>query len=81
MKRIIGLVITLSLILILAACGGTKDTSKSDDKTSGGSNDKAETVKIDNKYTLSGEKEDGSDAKEVSETVEVSKKPKKRCSI
>ncbi len=76
MKRIIGLVITLSLILVLAACGGTKDTSKSDDKTSGGSNDKAETVKIDNKYKLMGEKEDGSDAKEVSETVEVIKNPK-----
>lgn len=76
MKRIIGLIITLSLILVLAACGGTKDSSKTDDNKSGGSDDKAETVKIDNKYKLMGEKEDGSDAKDVSETVEVTKNPK-----
>lgn len=75
MKRIIGLLATLSLILILAACGA-KDASKTDDNKSGGSDDKAETIKIDNKYKLMGEKEDGSDAKDVSETVEVTKNPK-----
>src|SRR5699024_2534987 len=38
--------------------------------------DSNKTVKIENKYQASGEKRDGSDAKEVKETVEVPTNPK-----
>lgn len=75
MKRIFSLVLTLALIIVLAACGNDKESTKSEDKTAGDS-DKAETIKIENKYKLMGEKEDGSDAKDVTETVEVPKNPK-----
>lgn len=75
MKRIFSLVLTLALIIVLAACGNDKESTKSEDKTAGES-DKAETIKIENKYKLMGEKEDGSDAKDVTETVEVPKNPK-----
>ncbi|WP_414048835.1 ferrated catecholamine ABC transporter substrate-binding lipoprotein SstD [Macrococcus animalis] len=75
MKRIFSLVLTFTLILVLAACGGTKDNAKTEDKTAG-KTDKAETVKIENKYKMMGEKEDGSDAKDVAETIEIPKNPK-----
>lgn len=79
MKRIFSLVLTLALIIVLAACGNAKEDTKSEDKTAG-KTDKAETteetVKIESKYKMMGEKEDGSDAKDVDETVEIPKNPK-----
>lgn len=75
MKRIFSLVLTFTLIMVLAACGNAKESTKSEEKTAGKSGN-AETVKIENKFKLMGEKEDGSDAKDVTETVEIPKNPK-----
>lgn len=74
MKRIFSLVLLFALAMVMAACGA-KEEKKSEDKTAGKS-DSAETVKIENNYLMMGEKEDGSDAKKVAESVEVTKNPK-----
>ncbi|TDM11983.1 ferrated catecholamine ABC transporter substrate-binding lipoprotein SstD [Macrococcus lamae] len=73
MKRLSLVLLTLVVILTLAACGG-QSAEKDKTSTEGAS---TETVKIKSSYQVMGEKEDGSDAKEVTETVEVPKNTKK----
>ncbi|MCH4531679.1 ABC transporter substrate-binding protein [Staphylococcus haemolyticus] len=72
MKKII-LFLILSLALVLTACGkisdGNNDTSKK--------NDNKDIVQIENNYKTRGEKKDKSDAKEIKETVDVPKNPKR----
>ncbi|WJP97661.1 ferrated catecholamine ABC transporter substrate-binding lipoprotein SstD [Macrococcus bovicus] len=74
MKKYSLLVLSFALILILAACGSKKETA-TEEKTAGESSEN--TVAITNEYKMMGEKEDGSDAKDVSEKVEVPKNSKK----
>jgi iron complex transport system substrate-binding protein len=70
MKKLSLVLLALVMILTLAACGQSaeKDSAAKDDK---------ETVAIKTSYQLAGEKEDGSDAKAVDETVAVPKNPEK----
>lgn len=71
MKKIV-LFTLLSLMFVLAACGngGNEKAADSDQKSSG------KTVKIKNDFEASGENKDGSDAKKVSNSVEVPVNPK-----
>lgn len=70
------LLLVVGLMFLLVACsnGGSDDKKSSDTKSD--NEDSNKTVKIENKYQASGEKRDGSDAKEVKETVEVPTNPK-----
>ncbi|MCI2773651.1 ferrated catecholamine ABC transporter substrate-binding lipoprotein SstD [Staphylococcus petrasii] len=72
MKKSI-LFILLSLVLVLTACG-KGSANKNNESKKDTAND---TVKIENNYNLRGEKKDGSDAKKISNTVDVPKNPKK----
>ncbi|MDU2137973.1 MAG: iron ABC transporter substrate-binding protein, partial [Staphylococcus warneri] len=73
MKKSI-LVLILSIVFILAACGNQSNNSQSDSKSE--KNESKDTVKIENNYEAQGKEKDGSDAKKVKETVEVPKNPK-----
>ncbi|RXK17671.1 siderophore ABC transporter substrate-binding protein [Macrococcus sp. DPC7161] len=70
MKKVSYLLVALLMVLALAACGNKASEKKSDQS---GKN----TIKIESNYKVLGEKKDGSDAKKVSETVEVPVNPKK----
>ena len=59
-------------ISIIACSNG----SSSNDSGSKSDKDSKETVKIKNNFEASGKERDGSDAKKVSNTVEVPKNPK-----
>ena len=65
----------MSIVLVLAACGKDSGNNSSDDKSS----NTKDTVKIVNNYKARGEKQDGSDAKTIKDTVEVPKNPKRSC--
>ena len=65
------LLLALAMVLVLAACGQSKEEGSKDSKTSD-----SETVKIKNTYQITGDKQDGSDAKDVSEEVDIPKNPK-----
>lgn len=67
------LFLILSIVLVLAACGKDSGNNSSDDKSS----NTKDTVKIVNNYKARGEKQDGSDAKTIKDTVEVPKNPKR----
>ena len=71
------LLLVVGLMFLLVACsnGGADEKKSSDSKSSNEESNK--TVKIENNYQAGGEKRDGSDAKEVKETVEVPKNPEK----
>lgn len=73
MKKTV-LFLLLSLILVLSACSNGSSNKDSGSKSE--SNDSKETVKIKNNFEASGKERDGSDAKKVSNTVEVPKNPK-----
>lgn len=69
MKKAALFLLTFTLVFVLAACGSTKESNeKSSTKDT---EDSSDTIKLKNNYQMMGEKEDGSDAKDVSETVEV----------
>lgn len=72
MKKSI-LVLIISLVFILAACGNQSNNSQSNSKSK--KSDSKDTVKIENNYEAQGKEKDGSDAKKVKETVEVPKNP------
>ncbi|TDM00847.1 ferrated catecholamine ABC transporter substrate-binding lipoprotein SstD [Macrococcus carouselicus] len=72
MKKYALLLLSFALIMVLAACGADKKESATKEKTADNS-----TVEITNEYKMMGEKEDGSDAKDVTEKVEVPKNSKK----
>lgn len=69
MKTVLFLV--LSLVLVLSACSNGSSSNDSGSKSD--SKDSKETVKIKNNFEASGKERDGSDAKKVSNTVEVPK--------
>ena len=71
MKTVLFLV--LSLVLVLSACSNGSSSNDSGSKSD--SKDSKETVKKNN-FEASGKERDGSDAKKVSNTVEVPKNPK-----
>ena len=72
MKKII-LFLILSLALVLTACGNSSDGNNDTSKK----NDNKDIVQIENNYKTRGEKKDKSDAKEIKETVDVPKNPKR----
>ncbi|UTH13650.1 ferrated catecholamine ABC transporter substrate-binding lipoprotein SstD [Macrococcus equipercicus] len=72
MKKLSLVLLTLVFILALAACG-----NKTDKEKSSAAGESQQAVKIKSSYQVMGEKEDGSDAKKVTETVAVPKNPKK----
>lgn len=63
--------LVLSLVLVLSACSNGSSSNDSGSKSD--SKDSKETVKIKNNFEASGKERDGSDAKKVSNTVEVPK--------
>ncbi|GGB11774.1 siderophore ABC transporter substrate-binding protein [Macrococcus hajekii] len=73
MKKYALLLLTFTFVLILAACGTKQETSESTEEKAAGDS----TVEITNEFKMMGEKEDGSDAKEVSEKVTVPKNSEK----
>ena len=73
MKKTV-LFLVLSLVLVLSACSNGSSSNDSGSKSD--SKDSKETVKIKNNFEASGKERDGSDAKKVSNTVEVPKNPK-----
>ncbi|MCH4457368.1 ABC transporter substrate-binding protein [Staphylococcus haemolyticus] len=72
MKKII-LFLILSLALVLTACGNSSDGNNDTSKK----NDNKDIVQIENNYKTRGEKKDKNDAKEIKETVDVPKNPKR----
>lgn len=66
------LILIVGLMFLLAACSN----ESSSDKKSTKSESTNKTVKVENNYQASGEKRDGSDAKNVKETVKIPKNPK-----
>ena len=62
MKKSI-LVLILSIVFILAACGNQSNNSQSDSKSE--KNESKDTVKIENNYEAQGKEKDGSDAKRL----------------
>ncbi|MGW9856538.1 iron-siderophore transport system substrate-binding protein [Staphylococcus hominis] len=70
MKKTV-LFLLLALTLVLSACSNGSNGNKSENKDSS-----KDTVSIKNNYEASGEKQDGSDAKKINNTVKVPKNPK-----
>lgn len=76
MKKVFGFIIISLLSVVLVACGSnsnSKDEKSSKDDTKSGS----QTIEIQSKYEVSGEKKDGSDSKKIEEKVKVPVNPKK----
>lgn len=76
MKRAFSFILITLLSIVLVACGNDsnnkeKQTSKEDTKNN------PKTIEIQSKYQVRGKKDDGSDAKSVSEKVTVPTNPKK----
>ena len=67
---IFSIIFSISIITCSNGSSSNDSGSKSDSK------DSKETVKIKNNFEASGKERDGSDAKKVSNTVEVPKNPK-----
>lgn len=67
------LFLLLSLVLVLTACSKNSGDKASETKN----NETKDTVKIENHFKARGEKKDGSDSKDINNTVEVPKNPKR----
>ncbi|MCE5090540.1 ferrated catecholamine ABC transporter substrate-binding lipoprotein SstD [Staphylococcus devriesei] len=76
MKKTV-LFLLLTLVLVLAACSnGSNSSNDSGSKSESDNAKETKTVKIKNDFEASGQERDGSDAKKVSNTVEIPKNPK-----
>lgn len=72
-KKVFSLLFIAIISIVLVACGSNSEekTSKEDSKSD------SKTIELESKYQARGEKEDGSDSKDIEETVKVPVDPKK----
>ncbi|MBI5971795.1 ferrated catecholamine ABC transporter substrate-binding lipoprotein SstD [Staphylococcus caledonicus] len=76
MKKTV-LFLLLTLVLVLSACSnGSNSSNDSGSKSESDNAKETKTVKIKNDFEASGQERDGSDAKKISNTVEIPKNPK-----
>nr|WP_263314020.1 ABC transporter substrate-binding protein [Mammaliicoccus sp. Marseille-Q6498] len=76
MKKVFSFILIALLSVALVACGNNS-SSKEDKSSKSDTKGDSKTVEIQSKYQASGEKEDGSDSKQVNEKVKVPVNPKK----